>query len=129
MRLTRLMLPLVLAVAAAGACASTGGSGDGGAVTSRNVITGQQLAELSSQTAYQAVQKLKPRWLQRRGQVSFRGQTQLLVVVDEGQFYGLGYLHSVRASDVEEIQYLDSRRATLKYGGRANGGAILVSMR
>lgn len=120
---------LVLAVVALTGCASTGGGGYDDPATPRNVITSEQLQEISNQTAYQAVRKLKPRWLQRRGQVSFRFQTHLLVVVDESQFVELGYLHSLRAGDVREIQYMDPRQATLKYGDRANGGAILVYLR
>lgn len=124
---TRLSLPLLLILAAA--CASGGAGGDNGAAASRNVITGEQLAEIPDQTAYHAVRKLKPHWLQSRGQVSFGAQTHLLVVVDEGQFQELGYLHSVRAGDVREIRYMAPRRAMLKFGDRASGGAILVSIR
>lgn len=121
---------VVVAVLGLAACASTGGQGDGnGTSNARNVITGDQLQEMTGQTAYQAVRRLKPRWLQRRGQVSFRFRTTLLVVVDEGQFYDLGYLHSLRADDVHEIRYMDPRAATLKYGDRANGGALLVETR
>ena len=120
---------LVLAAVALTGCASSGGGGDAEPGTPRNVITADQLSEMSNQTAYQAVRKLKPRWLQRRGQVSFRFQTHLLVVVDEAQFVELGYLHSLRAGDVREIHYMDPREATLKFGDRANGGAILVYLR
>lgn len=120
---------LVLTAAALGACASAGGGSGEGNGSARDVITQEQLGALSGQTAYQAVQKLKPRWFQRRGQVSFMGEAPLIVVIDESLFETVHFLHSIQASDVREIRFLDRRRATLKFGKPAEGGAILVSLR
>lgn len=106
------------------ACASTGSSGSS---SSRNVITLEQLQSMPNQSLYEVVRKLKPTWLSKRGQVSLHGNTQLLVVVDEGQFHELSILTSLTAGEVVELRYMDARRATTKYGYQANGGAILVS--
>lgn len=130
MRITTVRLLLVPLVAVAAACASTPEPAEEGETSSsRNVITTAQLDGMATQSAYDVVRKLKPRWLQSRGPVSFRGRTNLLVVVDEGQFEGVGHLRSIRAGDVREIRYMDARRGMLKFGDQANGGVILVYMR
>lgn len=123
-----LALVLVLLTFVA-ACASTpDAGGDDGDGSSRDVITMAQLDAAGGRTAYQVVRQLKPHWLQRRGQVSFQGQTSLLVVVDDSH-REVGVLNTLRAEDIREIRYLDGRRAMMRYGDRANGGALIITLR
>ena len=123
MKLNRIALAVV-PVLLLTACASAGSSGSS---SSRDVITLEQLQTMPDQSLYDVIRKLKPTWLSKRGQVSFRSDTQMLVVVDEGQYHDLSILNSLTAGNVVELRYMDPRRATTKYGIRANGGAILVS--
>ena len=121
---------LVGFVAVLAGCASAGSAGgDGETEVSRNTITMEQLDAATQPNAYEVVRSLKPAWLRRRGPDSFRSQTSLLVVVDDGQFHQLGMLQSLRPGDLREIRYVDPRTAMMKYGDRANGGAILVYTR
>jgi len=102
------------------ACASTSG-GDSG---DRDLITADQLAELQNMTAYDAIRRLKPTWLRKRGTDSFRGVPGLVVMVNEVRQGGVSVLNSYQIRDVEQIRYLDPRSATMKYGTQASGGAI-----
>lgn len=128
MKAARMTLAVVIGLMMT-ACASTGGGERTESPSSRDVITAEQLQSMSNQTVYDVVRKLKPRWLQKRGQGSFRGSTELLVVIDDSQFHDLSLLTSLDASNVEEIRYMDPRKATNKYGTRASGGALLISIR
>ncbi|MBW3552915.1 MAG: TonB-dependent receptor plug domain-containing protein [Gemmatimonadetes bacterium] len=128
MKATRMALAVVTGLMMT-ACASTGGADENGSSSSRNVITAEQLENMSNQSVYDVVRKLKPTWLQRRGHVSFRGNTELLVILDDSQFHDFSLLTSMTAANVEEIRYMDPRKATNKYGIRASGGAILLTTR
>lgn len=128
MKAARMTLAVVIGLMMT-ACASTAGGDQTRSTSSRDVITAEQLQSMSNQTVYDVVRKLKPTWLQKRGQVSFRGNTEMLVVVDESQFHDLSLLTSLNASSVDEIRYMDPRKATNKYGIRASGGALLISTR
>lgn len=114
-------------LAALPACASGGASGDASA--SRNVITAEQLSDMPQGSAYDAVQRLRPRWLQGRGISSVRsGAPELAqVYLDGAPMGGLRALHNITINQVEEIRYLDGRDATTRFGTGHGGGAILVS--
>ena len=116
-RFTPLALLLVLATAG---CASTGG----GSSTSvaGDVLTQEHLEEYSNQTAYQAVQRLKPTWLRRRG-----GEPE--VVVDGVHRGGTEVLNQISVLEVDEIRYRDPGEATMRYGTGFPYGAIVVQTR
>lgn len=112
-------LALLLLVAAAG-CASTG---DGSSTRATgDVLTQEDLADYSNQTVYQAVQRLKPTWLRRRG-----GEPE--VVVDGVHRGGTGVLHQISVLEVGEIRYRDPGEATMRYGTGFPYGAIVVATR
>lgn len=111
-------------VAFLAACASSG-TGSRGSTSPRNVITSEQLADLHSRTALEAVERLKPTWLRTRGPESRR--TFPLAVAVDGVIQGdVTVLDSYPCSSLAEIRYLDARRAMLRFGDRASGGAILL---
>ena len=97
-----------------------------------DLITRDQIAQLDVRNLYDAVERLRPRWLVvRSGMRSFSTETQ--VVVFQGQLF-LGTqdaLRSLGTEGVYEIQYLDgaTAKATLPgLGDRHVQGAIVVHM-
>jgi hypothetical protein len=123
--LTRLLFLLVFVLLSACATggtttASTAASGSG------NVITREDLEDLQRLNLYQAVQRLRPQWLQTRGMDSFEQTNEVVVYVDNQQMGGPSELRRLNPVDVGEIRYLDSRQATTQFGRGHPSGAILV---
>lgn len=128
MRQRRAILTLVVLSLWAGACASTG---DPASRPDRNVVTADQLQGMERLSLYEALQRVKPLWLRSaRGADSFgapQGRRGLRVYLN-GSFYGgVADLQGIRAQNVEEVRYLDKRKATLRFGTDHSEGALLVS--
>lgn len=111
-------LALLLVLAAAG-CSTTGGSSSRVAA---DVLTQEHLADYSNQTAYQAIQRLKPTWLRRRGGIPE-------VIVDGVHRGGTSVLQQISVLEVEQILYRDPGEATMRYGTGFPYGAIVVETR
>ncbi len=97
-----------------------------------DIITRDQIAELNVRNLYDAVERLRPRWLVvRSGMRSFSMETD--VVVFQGQLF-LGTQDALRnlgTEGVYQVQYLDgaTAKATLPgLGDRHVQGAIVVHM-
>ncbi len=122
-------LMLIAATAAllgATGCASAGGSG--GSSGSRNHIPQEELADpsLQSLSAFQAIQRLRPRWLRSRASGS-SGTQNLPVVYFNGSRYGdTSSLQSLRVSDIAEMRYINARDATTRFGTGVTGGVIAI---
>lgn len=129
---TRLFLVLLPLAVAASACSSSSG---GSAATqqsrsrgaSRNVITLDELASVDVQNAYQAVQRLRPNFLQTRGNVSItQGRQEIVVYIDQTRMGGPNSLAQIPITEVKEIQYLSGTDATQRFGTGHGSGAIIV---
>lgn len=109
--------------ALAAGCAT--GGGEGGPRRDPNVISVEELADLQSMTCYEVVQRLRPRWLQRRG------SEQNPVVYQDGSRIGLAedVLGGIPANEVESLRYRDSSDATTRYGTGHGAGAIEITTR
>lgn len=99
--------------------------------SSSDVITEQALADPSVNTgdAYEAVRRLRPRFLSNRGSGSIQspGAGAVHVSIDGGPLTTVDQLKRMRANDVSEIRYLNSSEASLRFGINAGtGGVILV---
>ncbi|MEJ2504012.1 MAG: hypothetical protein P8177_12005, partial [Gemmatimonadota bacterium] len=94
--------------------------------SSWNVITTDQLQDMPSRTALEAVRRLKPTWLRTRGPDASR-TFPMAVAVDGVIQGGISTLSSYRCADLDQIQYLSAREAMLRFGERASGGAILLT--
>lgn len=83
---------------------------------------------MSAVTAYQAVRRLRPQWLRRRGVSSMRspGSGQIVAYVDGVRAGGAEALERVQAVVVVEMEYLSGPEATTRFGAGHGGGAILV---
>jgi len=95
------------------------------------MISNEELTQIPQGNAYDAIQRLRPRWLQSRGVSSMRTSTPEFaqVYLDNAPMGGLGALRQISVGDIRQIRYLDSRDATTRYGTGHGGGAILVSTR
>jgi hypothetical protein len=122
----RLTANLFLIAGVISACATTGGSEAGRG--QRNVITEADLAQLPEVTAYDAVQRLRPRWLSTARVVGLSGDAhQTPKVIVDGMPQGdINALHQYLTQDVREIRFMSASDATTRYGIGYPVGAIVV---
>ena len=79
-------------------------------------------------SAYQAVEILRPRWLQPRGTPTY-GSSYARVVVDRTFRRELADLYRMSTDNIETMRYLSASDATIRYGTGYIGGVIEVTMR
>ncbi len=104
----RRSLPLLLAAASA-VCAV--GDPRPSRTTPRGDITRLELERTPTESAYQAVERLRPTWLfHRRTPTIANPDPEPTVYVDQAKLPTLDVLRSVPAQDVEVIRFLSSRR-------------------
>jgi len=117
-----------------GACASgSSGSTQAGAPSptrsraNPNVISAEDLAKVDVSDALQAIQRLRPQFLQTRGATSFQNPSELVVYVDGSRLGNVSTLRDIPANEVKEIRYLSATEATQRYGTGHASGAIVVT--
>lgn len=123
----RLLTTALLITLTTVGCATSGSSSG----TSRNadLITSEELRdfEVQSQNAYQVIQRLRPSWLRARGS-SFSGGRELPAVFTDGTRFGeVDSLYNLTVSDIVEMEYLDSRDATTRFGTGYPAGVIMIT--
>ena len=118
-------LSLIAVVVLGSACASSGQPDQSRPRRSRNLITADELSGLSVSSAYEAVRRLRPAWLQARG------RSPLPVVYRNNSRWGGDprSLESIRIDSVSEMRFLSASDATTRYGSGFTGGVILVATR
>jgi hypothetical protein len=91
---------LLLALALAAAC-GTAQTGPGVAPHSRSVLTAEQIAAANVNTAYDALSRLQPGWLQsaRSGHVG--------IFINGTMAGGVDFLHQLPASQIGEARYVN----------------------
>ena len=129
------LLAAVLIAAAPGCASSPAGAATSATQQSsrqrgqRDRITSEELAAIDVQNALQAVQRLRPNFLQTRGgatmSITQRPQ-DVVVYVDQTKMGGPSTLAQIPITDVKEIQYLNGTDATQRYGTGHGAGAIIV---
>ena len=117
---------LLLACATAVACSSA--TQRSGAPRSRAILLAEEIVASDAPTAYDAIARLRPEWLRRRGPISIQdpGAGQAVVYVNGMRHGSLGSLQGIRADTVEQMEYLDAPAATTRFGTGHGGGAIVV---
>ena len=118
----RWTFPLVLGLVAA--CASAGER----ARSNSNVLTREEMAEVEVANVYEAVERLRPRWLQIRAQRSFNSATEIVVYLNRSYIGDPEVLRTFAKSNVVQLRYLDAAtaQATLSgLGSRSIEGAII----
>ncbi len=98
---------------------------------SRHVLLGDEIQAAGVSTAYQAVARLRPEWLHRRGQISVRDRSAGAVVVYLNGLRqgGVNVLDAVAAATVVQMEYLSGQDATTRFGTGHGGGVILLTVR
>jgi hypothetical protein len=110
-----------------GACST---AGSGGSRLNANLITREQIAELTGVSdAYTVIEDLRPTWLQKRGNTSFRQEGEIRVYMDGVSVGGLDDLRNIHPDNIESIEFLDERRASFRFGPGHEHGVILVTTR
>jgi len=117
-RIPVLVLALLLAACASGSSGSSGGGGS-------NMLNAQDLAQVQNLSAFDAIQRLRPQWLQ------VRANNPPPQVIMNGSPMGGGpeMLRTVQVSDLTSIQFRNGRDATTRYGTGYGGGAIELNAR
>ena len=96
-----------------------------------SLLRADEIQTVSVVSAYDAVVRLRPSWLRRRGPVSVTQPDagQVVAYVDGMNVGGVDALARVPVSAVIEMQYLSGSDATTRFGVGHGGGAILVRTR
>jgi hypothetical protein len=126
--MNRLSLRILVPILILAACQSGPGTGRSTHGNS-NLITAQELAELEESavlTAKQAVQRLRPRWLQARS-AGYTERHTPAVFRDGVPMGGLERLEEMDIRTIQEIRYLSGSDATNRYGTGYPGGIIMVA--
>jgi hypothetical protein len=125
--LAALTLPLVLVSAGCGS-AGLRQRYDAPAAKVGDRLTASEIASTRAITAYDAVVRLRPRYLQPRGFTSVQPfeTAPVTVYLDGARWDGAEVLRTVRASDVVEIEHLSATAATTRYGLGHLGGVLVV---
>jgi hypothetical protein len=108
-------------------CAS--GSSGSSVSRDRSRISQEELVEFPSGTAYEAIERLRPRWIRSRGVSSTRpGATPdyAAVFIDNAPVGGLEALYRVSIRDIDYIEYMSASDATTRYGTGYPGGIIKI---
>jgi len=116
---------LALAIVVGTACAS----GPRPAVArNENRINAAELAALSGEDAYQAVERLRPQWLRSRGPTSVTDPSPTLpnVFMHGTHVGGLDYLRQIHLNDIQELRYWPPGEASARFGMGHPRGVIEV---
>lgn len=132
---TRRALLATLLLAATAGCA--GRPPAGGTVTSRDVLTIEQIAAVRATNAYEAVERLRSRWLRERGSTqvppSSDGaqflENKVQVYLDDQRLGDVQNLRRIEIAAVQYIRYFSPTEAAARWGFNHGGGAIYVSTR
>ncbi len=126
-RLTTSVLVLGLLFSLA-ACAGT--ESQGKKRSDPNEITQEQIAEAGPRLdAYSLVQNLRPQWLRKRGRQSISSSGDIVVYVGSARLGGPDVLRQVDVQNVASMEFLSPAKATNRFGGGHEHGAIRVILK
>jgi hypothetical protein len=96
-----------------------------------DLLTGAQLASTHAASAYDAVLRLRPRFLRVRGPTSLLipGTNGPALWVDETYIGDVGELRDIPTRDVVSVRYLPAWDAASRYGSRYSHGILVVDTR
>jgi hypothetical protein len=92
------------------------------------VLTQATLVEHNFANAYEAVEALRPIWLQTRGASTLIAtQAQVVVYLNDTRLGGIETLRQIITPAVVTIRHFDGRAATARWGLDHGQGVILVT--
>ena len=95
-----------------------------------DVITAAELTDpaLGSANLYEAVRRLRPRFLSSRGPSSIANPSAgvVHVSVDGGPLTSVNILASYMPNTIAEVRYLNSGDAAQRFGTTSNGGGVIL---
>jgi len=119
-RIPLLAFSLIFALSA---CAS-GSSGESSTRTDPNVLTSEEMAVVPGSNLLEVVDRLRPRWLQTRG------QGEVIVYMNRSYLGGVQELRQYEPANVTRLQYYDGPRAAALLTGYPStmqiAGAIVM---
>ena len=124
-RISQLSIPIVLGLAMG--CASGGGQATGASGEDRDLVTAEELSTVFVSDLYQALQRLRPLWLQSRGARTINQETQIAVVVNGTYFGPVEMLSQISTQSVVEIRRLDGPTASATIPGSLGSGRTIES--
>jgi len=111
------------------------GCASGGARATRSTsteLTREEIVTVNVGNLYEAVQRLRPRWLEVRSERSFNTATEVVVFEGNTLLGGPEALRDLTPVVIERLRYVDGVRASATLpglGSRQVQGAIVVDMR
>jgi hypothetical protein len=108
--------------ALAAALVLTGCASSGTEQGSRNtsILTREEMVEMRVSNVYDAVERLRPRWLQIRTQMSLTSPTEIVVFMDRNYLGGPEMLRQFSPNDIARVRYMDGTTASATLPGMAN---------
>ncbi len=123
----RRLIPALAAIALLTGCASTTSSSD---TTGRSsdIITREELDELSVTNVYDAVRQIRPMWLRSRVGAFSAGTATvpIQVYIDRVHRGDITALETIQLSSVYRVEFVRGPEATTKYGTDHAGGVIEI---
>lgn len=111
-------------------CAS---SHAGGAVSTREILTAEEISRTTALTAFDAIQIRRPAFLagaQRRAlRDADQPDTRPAIYVNGVYFGDVESLRDIQVRDIKEIRFLEANDATRVLGSAHVGGVIMVTTR
>lgn len=127
---TTVLLVFTAIVIFTGASSCTPRAGQTARPRPRDDITRSELEQVLSESAYNAIEQLRPSWLfHRRTPTPTNPNPTPTVYVDRARLRGIAELHTIPVEDVERIQFLTASDATTLFGTGHLWGAIIVTTR
>ena len=104
---------------------------------SREVLTREQIDQAHATNAYEAVERLRSRWLRQRGttQMPATGggpqvrENPIAVYLDDQRLGTVESLRTIEAAAIRYIRYFTPVEAAARWGFNHGGGVIFVSTR
>ena len=78
------------------------------------------------QNLFQAIDRLRPRWLRVRSVTSIQGAAPIMVYHDNVRAGGIEVLYNIRIEGVQEARFVNATDATTRYGMGVPSGVIEV---
>jgi len=113
-----------MALLMAGSACAAGTHSGGAPSTDHNTLTREEFSQRQFNSAFEAIEALRPSWLNRHGPGGI-----IQIYVDDIHLGGTIELRSIRLVSVALIRHLDGIQAAARYGAGHEDGAILVTTR